>query len=345
MRIPFLRSIITTVCLGAVAIQADAQQKWTRYRAPEFAERPGWSLGFNFGLSDLWGDVGTKSPLDHYTNDNYWDRPHFMGGIFARYALHPGFVLRMGVSYGSVYANDNFNESKARDVVALEDDAFQRYARNLEVKSNVWEGNLMFEINPRRLGNLERKGAKKRMQPYLLVGVGGFHFRPKGIYTARGTDGRPNGQGRQVDLYDLNLEGNGIIISDSLAKEFNFNKPAAYSLWNLQIPLGIGFRWDLANQLSLGIEYVYRYTMTDQLDNVSGNYVDTRVIDVMHANDPQRAAMAKDMYDKSWQIDQNYSHGPKEFRGDPSNKDGYSTIAISFYYRIKTKKVPWWYQP
>src|SRR4051812_42483811 len=112
MRIPFLRSIITTVCLGAAAINADAQQKWTRYRAPEFAERPGWSLGMNFGLSDLWGDVGTKSPLTHYTNDKYWDRPHFMGGIFARYALHPGFALRMGVNYGSVYANDNFNFSK-----------------------------------------------------------------------------------------------------------------------------------------------------------------------------------------------------------------------------------------
>jgi hypothetical protein len=55
--------------------------------------------------------------------------------------------------------------------------------------------------------------------------------------------------------------------------------------------------------------------------------------------------MSKDMYDKSWQIDQNYRHGANELRGNPSNKDGYSTIAISFYYRVKSKKIPWWYQP
>jgi len=345
MRIAFLRCIVSTVCLGAIGMQANAQQKWTRYRAPEFAERPGWSVGLNFGMSDLWGDVGTKSVFNHYVNDKYWTSPHFMGGVFARYALHPGVVLRLGVNYGALYANDNWNNSAANKANTVEDDAYQRYARNLDVQSNTWEGNVLFEINPRRLGNLERKGAKKRMQPYLLIGAGGFHFRPKGTYTPRGTDGKPDGQPRRVDLYDLNLEGNGINISDSLAAAYNFTKPKAYKLWQAEIPLGIGFRWDLGNQLSLGIEYMYRYTFTDYLDNVSGFYVDPRIFDYEHAGDPQRAQMAKDMYDKSWIIDQNYNHKPGELRGNSSVPDGYSTISISFYYRIKTKKVPWWYQP
>lgn len=350
MRISLLRNLIASVGLCAVALQANAQQKWTRYRAPEFAERPGWSLGMNFGLSDLWGDVGTKSPINHYINDKYWDRPHFMGGIFSRYALHPGFVLRMGVNYGSVYANDNFNFSQAKSASSLEDEAYQRYSRNLDVKSNIWEGNIMFEINPRRLGNLEKKGAKKRMQPYVLLGVGGFHFRPKGTYTPRGTDGRPNGQGRQVDLYDLHLEGDGTIIpnippNDSIATALSFTRPAKYKLWQFQIPMGVGVRWDIADQLSLGIEYTYRYTFTDYLDNVSGFYVDPRVFDYEHAADPEKKAMALEMYDKSWQIDKDAKHGPLEFRGNSGVPDGYSTIALSFYYRIKSKKVPWWYQP
>ncbi len=345
MRIPLLRTLIATVCLGATALPAAAQQKWTRYRAPEFAERPGWSLGFNFGLSDLWGDVGTKSPIDHYVNSYYWSKPHFMGGIFARYALHPGFVLRMGVNYGSVYANDNFNTDKAKNAATVEADAYQRYLRNLDVKSNIWEGNILFEINPRRIGNLERPGAKKRMQPYLLVGGGGIHFRPKGTYTPRGTDGRPNGQSREVDLHDLNLEGNGITIPDSLANLWQFTRPAAYSLWVPQACLGLGFRWDIADQLCIGIEYMYRYTFTDYLDNVSGYYVDPRVLDYEHQGNPERAAMARDMYDKSWQLNMESSHGPKELRGNSSVPDGYSTISISFYYRIKNKKTPWWYQP
>jgi hypothetical protein len=268
-----------------------------------------------------------------------------MGGVFARYAMHPGLVLRMGVNYGSVYANDNFNLDKARDAATIEDDAYQRYSRNLDVKSNIWEGNLLLEINPRRIGNLERAGAKKRMQPYVLIGGGGFHFRPKGTYTARGTDGRPTGNSREVDLYDLNLEGNGVQMPDALALSLGFTRPAKYSLWVPQACIGFGLRWDVADQLSLGIEYLYRYTFTDYLDNVSGFYVDPRLFDYQHQDNPGRAAMAKDMYDKSWQINMESKHTVGEFRGNSTIPDGYSTIAISFYYRVKSKKSPWWYQP
>ena len=85
--------------------------------------------------------------------------------------------------------------------------------------------------------------------------------------------------------------------------------------------------------------------MTDYLDNVSGYYVDPGVFDIQHAQDPERKQMSKDMYDKSWQIDPTYGHGSDELLGNSGVPDGYSTIAISFYYRLKTKKVPWWYQP
>jgi hypothetical protein len=104
-------------------------------------------------------------------------------------------------------------------------------------------------------------------------------------------------------------------------------------------------RWDIANQVSLGIEYVYRYTFTDFLDGASGNYVDPRVFDVIHSDNPVKAQMAKDMYDKSWLVDKDVKHSPGELRGNASDKDGYSTIAISVFFRIKTKRVPWWYQP
>ncbi|MBS1645459.1 MAG: hypothetical protein JST36_10510, partial [Bacteroidetes bacterium] len=216
---------------------------------------------------------------------------------------------------------------------------------NLDVRANIWEGNVMFEINPRRFGNLEKRGAKRRMQPYLLLGIGGFHFRPTGTYTPRGSDGLPNGQSRQVDLYDLNVEGNGVEMSDSMAAALNFTRPKKYSLWQLEIPMGLGVRWDIGKQLSLGIEYMYRYTFTDYLDNVSGVYVDPRVLEYEHADNPQRAQQAKDMYDKSWILDKNISHKTGELRGNSSVPDGYSTLAVSFYYRLKSKKTPWWYQP
>jgi hypothetical protein len=327
---------------------AHAQQKWTRYRAPEFVERPGWSVGMNFGMSDLWGDVGTKSPLFHYANSKYWQRPHFMGGIFTRYALHPGFVVRAGINYGSVYANDNWNYDLAKNASTTEEDAYQRYFRNQDVKANIWEGNLLFEINVRRLGNLEAKGAKKRMQPYLLVGGGYFHYRTKGMFTPRGTDGRPNGQSREVDMFNLYLENQGTNTPevDSVLGTMGIEPGSnTQKLWVPEVCGGLGLRWDIADQVSLGVEYLYRYTFTDYLDGVSGKYIDPRAFDVIHSDDPIKAQMAKDMYDKSWLVDKDFKHSPGEIRGNASDKDGYSTIAISVFFRIKTKRVPWWYQP
>lgn len=348
MRINFLRTLIVTAGIGIAALPAAyAQQKWTRYRAPEFVERPGWSVGMNFGMSDLWGDVGTKSPLYHYANSKYWDRPHFMGGVFTRYALHPGFVFRAAINYGSVYANDNFNYDLAKKAATTEEDAYQRYFRNLDVKSNIWEGNIMFEINPRRLGNLEGKGAKKRMQPYLLIGGGYFHFQPKGTYTPRGTDGRPKGQSREVNLDELYLENEGpTSAGDTMLVKLGYAPPSG--LGKLWVPMacgGLGVRWDLTDQTSLGVEYLYRYTFTDYLDGASTTYMDPKIFDVLHAGDPQKAQLAKDMYDKTWLIDKDFKQSPGNVRGNASDKDGYSTLAISFYYRIKTKRVPWWYQP
>ncbi len=349
MRIPFLRTLIASVCIGAVSLPAaQAQQKWKRYRAPEFVERPGWSVGLNVGLSDLWGDVGTKTPITHYGNSKYWEKPHFMGGVFARYAFHPAFVFRAAVNYGSVYANDNWNYDLAKNASNTEDDAYQRYLRNQDVKTNIWEGNILFEINPLRLGDLEKRSAKKRMQPYILIGGGYFHYRPKGTYTPRGTDGRPSGQSREVDLYELELENQSAAVNvpDSVLRSLGYIRPSnPNKLWQPEVCGGVGVRWDITNQASLGVEYLYRYTFTDYLDDVSTYYVDPTIFDYIHSKDPQKAAMAKDMYDKSWQIDKDVKHNLGETRGNASNKDGYSTIAISFYYRLKTKRIPWWYQP
>ncbi|MBS1630184.1 MAG: hypothetical protein JST27_09020 [Bacteroidetes bacterium] len=349
MRKTLLRNLLAGACIAALAApSAQAQQKWTRYRAPEFVERPGWSVGMNFGLSDLWADVGTKSLIDHYGNSKYWGSPHFMGGVFTRYAFHPGFVFRAAINYGSVYANDNWNQKKAESATSPDDVAFTRYMRNLDVQSNIWEGNIMFEINPLRIGNLEKRSAKKRMQPYILLGGGIFHYRAKGTYVPRGTDGKANGQGRMVNLDDLYLENQGPSdpVTDSLLREANLSLPTGPTkVWVPEVCGGIGVRWDIANQVSLGLEYVYRYTFTDYLDNVSTTYVDPKVFDIIHRNDPEKAQMAKDMYDKSWLIDPNASHKPGDLRGESSTKDAYSTFSISVFFRIKTKRVPWWYQP
>ncbi len=331
MRTMFLRSVLT-LSLGAAAVTASAQRKWIRdYKEPEFSEPIGWSLGVTTGLSDLWGDVGTKSAVDHYGNSEYWSNPKFMGGLYLRYTAHPALAFRLSASFGTLYANDNWNKSKAESATSLEDDALQRYIRNQDVRNRVWEGSFLVEFVPRRL-NPETKGARRRFQPYLMAGVAALNHRPQSTWTSRPGNGG-GGHGQWVDIHELSLEGQGWDFTGAPPRE---------DRWVLAVPFGLGVRWDLGPQISLGMEYLFRYTTTDYLDGVSSKYIPSAYYDAQLPVD--KAQMAKDLVDKSWQIlGPEYSHQPGERRGDREMNDAYSTISINFFYKINSRKNPWWF--
>jgi hypothetical protein len=109
----------------------------------------------------------------------------------------------------------------------------------------------------------------------------------------------------------------------------------------MSVPLGLGVRWDIGQQLGLGIEYLYRYCFTDYLDGVSGTYIDPAYFDANLS--PKEAAIARDMHDKSWIINNTTSHAPGELRGNKAVKDAFSTVSITFFYKIKSRIRPWWY--
>lgn len=325
MRKTFIRSIYTLGITMAALSSANAQLGHSK----EYVEPPGWSIGLNLGLSDLWGDVGTKSLLDHYGNDKYWQSPHFMGGLYVRYSAHPAFAIRLGQSYGTLYATDKWNETKAKSATTVNNDAYQRYLRNQSVRTIIWESSLLFEITPRRF-NYESMAARKRFQPYLLLGVSYFHFKP----TAKYIDPKGNDRG-YVNLYDLNLEATG------LPSEIYGDSKPSYKLWQVAVPMGLGVRWDIGKRLGIGLEWLYRMTFTDQLDNVSGKYVDPNLYNAYLT--PQEAALAASMQDRSWEVDPSYKHRPGEDRGNASNKDSYSTFGITLIFKVPSKKTPWWY--
>ena len=326
MRKTFIRSILSVTLLATLAGKAHAQIGLSK----EYVEPPGWSIGTSVGLLDLWSDVGTKSILDHYGNSAYWNKPHFMGGLFVRYSAHPSFAFRIGGYYGTLYANDIWNKQKAEQAESIEDDSYQRYLRNLSIRANTWEGSLLFEIAPFRF-NPESAGAMRRFQPLLLLGVGAMHFKPQAEYIDRNKVNRG-----YVDLYELHVEGDGF------PKQAYGDAPDKYELWQVVVPMGLGVRWDIGRRLSLGVEWLYRYTFTDYLDNVSGKYMDPAVY---NANLPaDKAFLANEMQDKTWLINHNLpAHSKDEYRGNPDNKDGYSTFGLTFIFKVPSKKDPWWY--
>lgn len=331
----FLSGILTAGCLLAQSTaQAQYKYDWGNPDIPYIDQR-GFSIGFNFGSADLWGDVGTKSFIDHYINDNYtndvFDNMRFMGGVFARYTYVPGISFRLGVNYGSLYATDEWNEEKAKEAKTIEDDAFQRYVRNLDVATNIWEGNFLFEFSPLQISNWEfGKLSKMRFQPYLLFGVSAFHFNPQGTYKNLET-----GQEKLVDLQPLHTEGENF-------QAPGYILPENYNLWSYAGIGGIGFRFNIGRGLGLGLEYQLRYTFTDYLDDVSGQYIDPELFDIAYLNGNNKNLRARKMSDRSNEIIPGYKHQPGEYRGDPNNKDMFSTISLMFYWKIDKRALPWW---
>jgi hypothetical protein len=323
MRKKLVRSLFA-FCIGAT-ISANAQPGIPR----EYVEHPGFSIGTNFGMSDLWGDVGTKGVVDHYTNGKYFNHPHFMGGLFGRYTPHPSIAFRLGVNYGTLYATDAWNEKKAKAASSVEDDAFQRYLRNQDIKSNMFEATFQFELMPFR-NNSESKSAWRRLQPYITAGIGVFHYRPYSTFIDR-----KDYTEKWVYVGDLHLEGEGFEYDKATATYAQKTK-----FWQMCIPAGLGLRYDINRTLSCGIEYLYRFTFHDRLDNVSGDYVSDEYLERYLA--PDKAATAKEMSDKSWAIDKSVKHEPWTKRGDKDSKDGYSTISVMLIYKFSSNLHPWW---
>lgn len=324
MRIKLISSFVTTALALGCSLSASAQLD------REYIERRNWSLGMKLGIGDLWGDVGTKSPIEHYKNGNYSKYMQPFGGLYVRYSSWPALVMRTGISYGRVSAGDKMNVDVARKSEKYESDEVQRYQRNLDARTTIWEGSFMFEINPFRIAP-RSKAALMHFQPYLLAGIAGYHFNTQGRYIAKdGSAGSSNGA--WIDLYDLHVEGDGFDAP---------GMPKAYKKWQVAIPLGVGVKWDVSPTIGLGAEWVYRKTFTDYLDGVSQNYIDPALYEKNGLTAAQ-AKVAMAMRDKSWELDKDKVHKIGDKRGSNAGPDAFSTFSITLFYKFKTRAEAWW---
>lgn len=148
--------------------------------------------------------------------------------------------FRLGIAYGRIGADDKNNKS-----LALKN-------RNLSFKSDVFELNLISEINL-------FDPVTYTSYPYIFGGVGVFHFNP---FTY-------DSNNKKTFLRPLSTEGEGL-------NEYPDRKK--YSLTQVCIPLGIGWKMVLNEKWDISYEFGYRITFTDYIDDVSKNYVDLNVL-------------------------------------------------------------------
>ncbi|QNL50002.1 outer membrane beta-barrel protein [Olivibacter sp. SDN3] len=170
--------------------------------------------------------------------------------------------------------------------------------QKLYFKTSLYEASIVGEFN---FFKFEPSYNRVSYTPYLFVGVGGFHFQPKNY----------NFDGDLVNLHPYQTEG------------------VTYNRFEVSVPFGIGFRYNLKGPWSVGVEFGYRVAFTDYLDDISGSYISA------YDGVPERYALGNEaLAQRRYFIDPSYETLIGTQRGDGRKRDAYMLANFTLTYAI-----------
>lgn len=297
-----MKKLLAVALLIVVAlVPASAQGRGGRFRLLMGMEvRAG--LGMSNTLSDLGGanHVGT-----HFFRDYEIVMTRPCGYLGLRYYIPESrWATTFNILYARVSGRDNLTKDPFRE------------NRNLNFRSPVVELSLQMEYYFRkrqtgaRYNIREVVGAKTvNMDWYVFAGFGGFWFNPKGQYN-----------GTWYALQPMGTEGQGMVPTRNKYKRFSGC-----------VPFGVGGKYGLDQNISIGFEIGFRYTFTDYLDDVSTTYVENKILLV------NQGVLAANLANPSPEHIPGQT-SPGEQRGDPRYKDAYMFFMFNVNYKLSDQR-------
>lgn len=217
---------------------------------------------------------------------------HTSIGIVARINPSRFFSFKGGIYYGQISGED---ANSSKDYLVW---------RNLSFRSKIYEASIQGEIN---ILGYKLKGKGFRVTPYTLIGIGFFRFDPETLY-----------QSSWVKLHPLGTEGQNL---PQYADR-------AYKLSQISIPLGVGLKYKVTEVINLSLEFGFRKTFTDYLDDISTEYVDKNLLQ------ESGGTLAAALSDRSAEVLGYSKPSPGEQRGDPTDKDWYLFSGFNLTFSI-----------
>jgi hypothetical protein len=216
------------------------------------------------------------------------------GGVIYRYNFNPRFDIKANLLFGSVRGDDSQSGVPSQ------------ITRNITFKSPITEfaGELEFNFLEYTLGN-----RKTPFTPYVFGGIAGFRFNPQGQIGDN-----------YYNLQPLGTEGQGTPLSNS----------KKYRLTQISLPFGLGIKASIAQMIGISVEWGFRKTFTDYIDDVSKTYVDP--VALAGYNGPGAA------YFSDPSIGTDHSQNIGKQRGDSSTKDWYSFAGIMITFKLRAKE-------
>lgn len=262
-----------------------------------------YEIGGSIGIMNCLTDLGGKKGVGKkFIKDLNFGNTQFAGSIFVSALYKYAVGLRLEGTFGQVNADDKVLEK-------VKATTFGRYERNLSFRSNIIELMGLAEIHPLFIFKSyddEYNRDPPRYSPYLLAGIGIFSFKPQAKLG-----------NTWVDLQPLSTEGQGFA-------EYPDRK--IYKLNQMNIPLGLGIKYELSSLLNVRAEFVYRKLNTDYLDDVSTTYVDPTLYANYFTGGKLTSALL--LNDRQYELDPTHITQPGDQRGNPKNNDAYFSFNI-----------------
>ncbi|CAN5134689.1 hypothetical protein BH09BAC2_BH09BAC2_20780 [soil metagenome] len=157
---------------------------------------------------------------------------------------HPAYGFGLGYE---VTNHISFRALATFGTISGDDKNYKNNAvRNLNFKTSISEFQLGLEYIFLDL-------QQRNISPYVFSGIAIYSFNPYTYDTS----------GNKFFLQPLSTEGEGFIQGKT-----------PYQLTQFSIPLGAGIKININERLKLALEFGFRKTFTDYLDDVSSDYVD-----------------------------------------------------------------------
>jgi len=264
-------------------------------------------LGFGFGPMFFLGDLGGSAGIGRdFLKDVDFPLTKLSKMIFVNYYPAEWVGFRLALNHGTLMGNDAEAPNKGGAEV-------DRLKRNLSFKTSVLEAYVAAEIYPTVF--FERyDGLAKKLRPYGIIGIGVMKYNPKAKL-----------DGEWVELKPLRLEGQGMI---------EYPDVKEYNLVQKEIPLGLGFKYYIKENMFVGLELVHRQIFTDYVDDVSTGYVDPLVFN--NYLSPTDAAKARKLYYRGTYNSAVSNPGNIQTfqRGDPTDNDAFFSTILRLGWRL-----------
>jgi len=294
-------------CLFFLIIATQVKSQSYFYTNQNYADPITFEGGVSGGIMNSLTDVGGRAGRGKAgAKDLNMQVTTACAGIYIGAIYFYTIGLRLEGTLGKVQSHD----SLLKDV---KNTAIGRYNRNLSFRSPIKEVNLLLEFHPVDFfRDFDPDAVVPKFSPYILGGVGYFHFNPQA-----------NLNGKWIDLKPLHTEGEGFA---------EYPSSREYSLNQVNFSYGIGLAYSIGNRLNLRLEYVSRKLNTDYLDDLHGRYVDPAIFSKYLTGNDLTNALLLNKRIRPGAKPEETTQSPGSIRGNPSNNDSYFTGVFKIGY-------------